>query len=172
MRQWVCDTLLYMFHFVTMRKVSIYMSRMIGNKSHCLKAKSLLNQMILKVIPVAPTPAKKIIPHQVLLLGKHGHHNECVQVNAFTEHPEVVTAHQVKMNELRHFAAHLGGGKECFLSVWNPHVKQLSSLFQKPWNFSLPHTKLQTRKFGLYKALLNTHPMMALKSLTMNSINS
>jgi len=80
---------------------------MIGNKSRDLNAKSLRNQINKQVMTVAPTPAKKIIPHQVLLLCKHSHHNECVQVNAFTEHPKVVTAHQVKMNELGHLAAHL-----------------------------------------------------------------
>lgn len=53
------------------------------------------------------SPAEKIIPHQVLLLRKHRHHNEGVEVNAFTEHPEVVTAHQVKMNKLRHFTTDL-----------------------------------------------------------------
>lgn len=92
---------------ITVRKASAHMLRAIGNKSHCLRAESLLNQFVTKVTTVAPTPAKKIIPHQVLLLCKHSHHDEGVQVNAFTEHPEVVTAHQVEMNELRHLAAHL-----------------------------------------------------------------
>lgn len=63
--------------------------------------------MIMKVMTVALTPAKKVIPRQMLLLCKHSHHDECVQVNAFTEHPKVVTAHQVKMDELRHLTAHL-----------------------------------------------------------------
>lgn len=80
---------------------------MIGNKSRGLKVESLLNQVNKQVMTVAPTPAEKIIPHQVLFLCEHSHHNECVQVNAFTEHPKIVAAHQVKMNELRHFTAHL-----------------------------------------------------------------
>lgn len=46
------------------------------------------------------TPAKKVIPHQVLLLSKNSHHNQCVQVNAFTQHPEVVATHQVQVDEL------------------------------------------------------------------------
>ena len=93
---------------------------------------------------VAPTPAEKIIPHQVLLLRKHSHHDECGQVNAFTEHPEVVTAHQVEMDKLRHFAAHLWGrnsGSFVYeIYMWS----KSSSLFQKPWDFSVPHTKMCT----------------------------
>lgn len=58
---------------------------------------------------MALTPAKKIIPDQVLLLSKHSHHDERVQVNAFTQHPEVVTAQKVKVDELGHFTAHLWG---------------------------------------------------------------
>lgn len=46
------------------------------------------------------TPAKKVIPHQVLLLSKHSHHNQSVQVNAFTQHPKVVATHQVQVDEL------------------------------------------------------------------------
>ena len=72
---------------------------------------SILQELSENVSPrtraLALTPAEKIIPHQVLLLRKHRHHNESVEVNAFTEHPEVVTAHQVKMNKLRHFTTDL-----------------------------------------------------------------
>lgn len=87
-----------------------------------LLQKSYISQPFLKqsnqqMYVGALTPAKKIIPHQVLLLGKHGHHNECVQVNAFTEHPEVVAAHQVKVDELRHFTTNLWE-KENDLSVF------------------------------------------------------
>lgn len=39
------------------------------------------------------TPAKKVIPHQVLFLSKNSHHNKGMQVNAFAQHPEVVATH-------------------------------------------------------------------------------
>lgn len=44
---------------------------------------------------------------QVLLLGEHGHHDERVQVDAFTQHPEVVAAQHVHVEEMQHFTAHL-----------------------------------------------------------------
>ena len=53
---------------------------------------------------------------QVLLLSEHGHHDECVQVDALTQHPEVVTAQHVHVKEVQHLAPHLmgggGGGRE------------------------------------------------------------
>lgn len=58
-----------------------------------------------------PTPAQQIIPHQVLLLSKHSHHDERVQVDALTQHPEVVTAKQVQVDKLGHFTARLLGEK-------------------------------------------------------------
>lgn len=144
-KPWVCDTWLSIVQSITARKASVYMLRVIGNKSHCLRAESLLNQLVTKVMTVAPTPAKKVIPHQVLLLCKHGHHDERVQVNAFTEHPEVVTAHQVEMDELRHFTAHLWWGEKWFL-VYEIHMRSVCpSLFQKPWVSSFPTTQLCAR---------------------------
>lgn len=44
---------------------------------------------------------------QVLLLCEHGHHDERVQVDAFTQHPEIVAAQHVHVEEMQHFAAHL-----------------------------------------------------------------
>lgn len=44
---------------------------------------------------------------QVLLLREHGHHDERVQVDAFTQHPEIVAAQHVHVEEMQHFAAHL-----------------------------------------------------------------
>ena len=35
------------------------------------------------------TPSQKVVPHQVLLLCEHGHHDESVKVDALTQHPEV-----------------------------------------------------------------------------------
>lgn len=59
------------------------------------------------------TPAQQIVPHQVLLLGKHGHHDESVQVYSLAKHPEVITAKQVEMDEEGHFTA-------CLRSKKNP----------------------------------------------------
>lgn len=141
-KPWVCDTLLSIVQSITVRKASVYMLRVIGNKSHCLRAESLLNQLLQRSwMTVAPTPAKKIIPHQMLLLCKHSHHDERVQVNAFTEHPEVVTAHQVEMDELRHFTAHLWQG-ENFL------VYKIQ-LISETMGFFFPTTQtVHTRVFG------------------------
>lgn len=50
-------------------------------------------------------PAEEIVPHQVLLLSKHRHDDECVQINPLAQHPEVVTAKQVEVDELGNFAA-------------------------------------------------------------------
>lgn len=44
----------------------------------------------------------------MLFLSKHCHHNEGVQVDPFTQHPEVVTAHEIMVDEHGHFTAHLG----------------------------------------------------------------
>ena len=71
---------------------------------------------------MALTPAKKVIPHQALLLCEHSHHDKSVQVNAFTEHPKVVTAHQVKMDELGHFTTNLRGKKESNIYVSHTHI--------------------------------------------------
>lgn len=43
----------------------------------------------------------------MLFFGKHGHDDECVQVNPLTQHPEVVASKDVQMDELRHFTADL-----------------------------------------------------------------
>lgn len=53
------------------------------------------------------TPTEQIVPHQVLLLRKHSHHDESVQIDPLTQHPEVITPEKVQMDELRHFAADL-----------------------------------------------------------------
>lgn len=45
----------------------------------------------------------------MLFLGKHSHHDERVQVNSLTKHPEVVTPEQVEMDKLRNFTAGLKG---------------------------------------------------------------
>lgn len=55
------------------------------------------------------TPAQQVVPHQVLLLSKHGHHDQSVQVDALTQHPEVVAAKQVQVNEEGDLAAGLNG---------------------------------------------------------------
>lgn len=111
-------------------------------------SKSFLNKVNQQICVIALTPAKKIIPHQVLLLCKHSHHNECVQVNAFTEHPEVITAHQVMMNELGHFTTNLGEKKKAIrIQLFtNSQEKQQSSLAQLYRNteFSLLYAKSQT----------------------------
>ncbi len=44
----------------------------------------------------------------MLLLSKHSHNDESVQVYSLTQHPEVIAAKQVQMNELGHFTACLG----------------------------------------------------------------
>lgn len=53
------------------------------------------------------TPAQEVVPVQTLLFGKHCHHDQRVEINAFAEHPEVVAAQHVLMKELQHFAAYL-----------------------------------------------------------------
>lgn len=64
------------------------------------------------------TPAQDMVPQEALLLGEHGHHDERVQVHAFAEHPEVVAAHQVEVQELGDLAAHLGGGEGQHRHSW------------------------------------------------------
>ena len=56
------------------------------------------------------TPSQQVVPQQMLFLCEHGHHDECVQVDALTQHPEVVTRHQVEVDEHDHLTAHLGEG--------------------------------------------------------------
>lgn len=53
------------------------------------------------------TPAEEVVPVQVLLLGEHGHHDERVQVDAFAQHPEIVAAQHVHVEEMQHFTADL-----------------------------------------------------------------
>lgn len=53
------------------------------------------------------TPAQEIIPLHVLLLSEHGHHNECVQIDPFTEHPEIIARHHVQVDKVQNLAAHL-----------------------------------------------------------------
>lgn len=45
----------------------------------------------------------------MLLLGKHRHDNEGVQVDALAEHPEVVAAQQVEVENGEKLADHLEG---------------------------------------------------------------
>lgn len=47
---------------------------------------------------------------QVLLLGEHGHHDERVEVDAFAQHPEIVAAQHVHVEEMQDFTAHLQRG--------------------------------------------------------------
>lgn len=54
------------------------------------------------------TPTQHVVPHEVLLLGEHGHHDKRVQVDPLTQHPEVVASEEVQMDEHRHFTARLG----------------------------------------------------------------
>ena len=56
---------------------------------------------------VKRTPAQQVVPHQVLLLSKHSHHNESVKVDPLTQHPEVHTAQNIEMDERGHLTAHL-----------------------------------------------------------------
>lgn len=51
---------------------------------------------------------------QVLLLCEHGHHDERVQVDAFTQHPEIIAAQHVHVEEVQHLTADLqrGTGRE------------------------------------------------------------
>lgn len=57
--------------------------------------------------PEGLTPAQQVVPHEVLFLSKHGHHDQSVQVDALAQHPEVVAAKQVEVNEERDLAAGL-----------------------------------------------------------------
>lgn len=53
------------------------------------------------------TPAEQVVPHEMLFLCKHCHYNQCVQVNALTQHPEVVTAQQIQIDERQQLTAFL-----------------------------------------------------------------
>lgn len=44
---------------------------------------------------------------QMLLLCKHSHHDESVQVDAFTKHPEIIAAQHVHVEEVQHLTANL-----------------------------------------------------------------
>lgn len=46
------------------------------------------------------TPAQEVVPVKVLLLCEHSHHDKRVQVDAFTEHPEIVAAQHVHVEEV------------------------------------------------------------------------
>lgn len=61
------------------------------------------------------TPAQQIIPHEMLFFCKHRHNNESVQVDSFTEHPEVVAAQQIQVDEHEQFAGRLEGKSNMFL---------------------------------------------------------
>lgn len=65
------------------------------------------------------TPTEQIIPHQVLLLSEHCHHDESVQIDPLTKHPKVVTAKQVEVDKLGHFTAYLEKHK-------NKHKKNIT----------------------------------------------
>lgn len=58
------------------------------------------------------TPPQQIIPYEVLLLRKHSHDDERVQVDALAQHPEVVAAHQVHVDEHDDLTARLEGRKK------------------------------------------------------------
>lgn len=45
----------------------------------------------------------------MLLLGEHSHHDECVEVDALAEHPEIVATQHVHVEEVQDLAAHLRG---------------------------------------------------------------
>lgn len=53
------------------------------------------------------TPAQEVVPVQMLLLCKHSHHDKRVQVDAFTEHPKIIAAQHVHVEEVQHFTANL-----------------------------------------------------------------
>lgn len=53
------------------------------------------------------TPAQQVIPHEMLLLGKHGHDDQRVQVDPLAEHPEVITAEQVQVCKVQQLTASL-----------------------------------------------------------------
>lgn len=55
------------------------------------------------------TPAQQVIPHEMLLLRKHRHDDQSVQVDALAQHPEVVTAQQVQVDEHQQLTAGLQG---------------------------------------------------------------
>lgn len=63
------------------------------------------------------TPSQKVVPVQMLLLGKHSHHNERVQIDALTKHPEVVTAQHVHVEEMQHLTAHLQEAQQTFKTL-------------------------------------------------------
>lgn len=61
--------------------------------------------------PEGLTPAQQVVPHEVLLLSEHGHHDQSVQVDALAQHPEVVAAKQVEVNKEGDLAAGLSEKK-------------------------------------------------------------
>lgn len=46
------------------------------------------------------TPAQEVVPVQMLLLCKNSHYDESVQVDSFTEHPEIIAAQHVHVEEV------------------------------------------------------------------------
>lgn len=86
----------------------------------------------------------------MLFFCKHGHDDESVQVDSFAQHPEVVTAHQIHVDEHDDLTAHLEGKKNnlsislCSFSLTvSDAVKSLTeSLSMYPCFFS--HTTVMT----------------------------
>lgn len=74
-------------------------TRRYGCPGSCEKEEDISSGLKIQAVKVH-TPAEKVIPHQVLFLRKHSHHNESMQVDAFTQHPEVVATHEVQVDEL------------------------------------------------------------------------
>ncbi len=72
----------------------------------------------------------------MLLLCKHGHHDEGVQVYAFTEHPEIIATQHVHVEKVQHLTADLQREREpkrkyiCYLFGLFLSLRVLRCLFR------------------------------------------
>jgi len=57
---------------------------------------------------VTPTPANQVAAREEPLAGSEGVHHDCVEVEAFTEHPQEVTRGEVMADTVQHLTPHLG----------------------------------------------------------------
>lgn len=57
------------------------------------------------------TPSQDVVPEELLLPDKHGHYDERVEVDAFTQHPEVIGSRRVLRQHSQDLTAHLTDGE-------------------------------------------------------------
>lgn len=158
-KPWVCDTWLSIVQSITARKASVYMLRVIGNKSHCLRAESLLNPLVTKVMTVGTYPSQesnttssaaslRTRPPRWACAGKCLHRASRSSYSPSGRDGWTETLYSSPVTR----------GK-VVLSLRNPHEKRLSKFISETMGFFFPHhTTVRTRVSGSHSALLNTTP--------------